>query len=335
MLPQQHLRALTDELTDLAPPANATPKRKQLLQLLQTRIQALLDPPPILLEQRIDNDAIACKEEQRVIDNTPILTIPCITEALAIMQSRNPTAKWTLKNTPCLHRRITRNNTPGIIPVSTLLPTVPPATQPIATNHPLPLRARSGIVTHHAINALMANKLGSCHNIFTPHCLSVTPTVTLSVWPEHFACPMVHPVTGETISCYKKLMNDPAMAETGQTAFGKDFGGMLQGNNKMGQKGTNAMFVMSHDEIQHVLNTGRKFTHGNPVIDYQPQKEDPHRIQITVGGNLITYPSSPSIRTVDLDTAKLHWNSVMSTKGAKYMCLDVKFFLSHRKIGIF
>ncbi len=40
-------------------------------------------------------------------------------------------------------------------------------------------------------------------------------------------------------------MNDPAVAETWQTAFGKDFGGMLQGDNKTGQKGMNAMFVMA------------------------------------------------------------------------------------------
>jgi hypothetical protein len=179
-----------------------------------------------LLEQRVDKDAIARKEEQRVIDNTPILTMQCITEAPAIMQSRNPMAKLSLKNTPCLHRQITRNNTLGIIPVPTLLPTVPPDTQLIATNHPLSLRARLHIVTRHAINALTANKLGLCHDIFTPHCLSVTPTVTLSIWPEHFACPMVHPVTGETISSYKKLMNDPVTAETWQIAFGKDFGGM-------------------------------------------------------------------------------------------------------------
>jgi hypothetical protein len=79
-------------------------KKKQLLRLLQTRIQVLLNPPPILLEQRVDNDAIAREEEQRVIDNTPILTIPRITEAPAIMQSRNPMAKRTLKNTPRLHR---------------------------------------------------------------------------------------------------------------------------------------------------------------------------------------------------------------------------------------
>jgi hypothetical protein len=60
-------------------------------------------------------------------------------------------------------------------------------------------------------------------------------------------------VTGETISSYKKLMNDPATSETWQTAFGKDFGGLAQGNHKTGQKGTNAKFVMTHDKIRHVL----------------------------------------------------------------------------------
>jgi hypothetical protein len=37
---------------------------------------------------------------------------------------------------------------------------------------------------------------------------------------------MVHPITGETISSYKKLMNDPATAEIWQMAFRKDFGRM-------------------------------------------------------------------------------------------------------------
>jgi hypothetical protein len=47
---------------------------------------------------------------------------------------------------------------------------------------------------------------------------------------------MVHLITGETISSYKKLIHDPATAKTWQTAFGKDFGCMAQGNNKTGQK---------------------------------------------------------------------------------------------------
>jgi hypothetical protein len=43
-------------------------------------------------------------------------------------------------------------------------------------------------------------------------------------------------------------MHVPTMAETWQTAIGKDFDGMAQGDLKMGQKGTNSIFVMTHKE---------------------------------------------------------------------------------------
>ncbi len=89
-------------------------------------------------------------------------------------------------------------------------------------------------------------------------------------------------------------------------AFGRDFSGMAQGDNKTGQKCTNAMFVMTHDKIALTLAAKKCFTYRNPVVDYRPQKEFPHRIQITAGVNLINYESSASIRMADLDTAKLH-----------------------------
>jgi hypothetical protein len=44
------------------------------------------------------------------------------------------------------------------------------------------------------------------------------------------------------------------------------------------------------------------------------------------GGNFINYKTSASVCTADLDTTKLHWNSIISTALAKYMCLDIKNF---------
>jgi hypothetical protein len=95
---------------------------------------------------------------------------------------------------------------------------------------------------------------------------------------KNYANLMVHSVTRETISSYKKLMHDPATAEIWQTGFEKDFRGMAQGDNKTGQKGTNAMLVMTHEEIQKVIRAGKKITYANPVVDHQPQKEDANRI---------------------------------------------------------
>jgi hypothetical protein len=124
---------------------------------------------------------------------------------------------------------------------------------------------------------------------------------------------MVHSVTGQAISSYKKLMNDPDKAEIWQIGFGKDFGGLEQGGNEIRQKGTNAMFVMNHNEIGVTLKDGNKITHANLVVDHRPQKVHPTRIHITAGENLIEYDSKLSVPTADINTAKLHWNSVVST----------------------
>jgi hypothetical protein len=59
---------------------------------------------------------------------------------------------------------------------------------------------------------------------------------------------MVHLTTGEMISSYNRLINDPEAAKVWQTSFGKDLSGMAQGDNKTGQKGTNSVFVMTHKE---------------------------------------------------------------------------------------
>ena len=62
------------------------------------------------------------------------------------------------------------------------------------------------------------------------------------------------------------------------------------------------------------------------MVDYRPQKADPNRVRITAGGNLIIYPGELTTRTADLTTAKVLWNSVVSTPGAKFMGIDIKSF---------
>jgi hypothetical protein len=174
-----------------------------------------------------------------------------------------------------------------------------------------------------AINVLTIQEKVATNTAFMPKTLMEFVVMHGPTKFEHCANLMVHPVTGETILNYKKLMNDPATAEVWQTVLGKDFGGMCQGDNKTGQKGTNAMFVMTHDEIAHVLQAKKVFPYANPVVDYRAQKEDPYHIRITAGGNLITYKEELSVRTADINTAKIHWNSVISTDATMYMCLDM------------
>jgi hypothetical protein len=85
---------------------------------------------------------------------------------------------------------------------------------------------------------------------------------------------------------------------------------------------------MTQDEIKLIPRT-QTINYAHVVVDFRPQKADPHRIRITAGGNLINYPGELSTRTANLTTSKLMWNSVLSTDDAKYICLDIKnFYLS-------
>ena len=64
---------------------------------------------------------------------------------------------------------------------------------------------------------------------------------------------------------------------------------MAQGDDKTGTKGKNSIFVMNHDEIANIPKD-RVVTYARVVVDFRPQKEDPNRVRITAGGNLIKYP---------------------------------------------
>ena len=128
---------------------------------------------------------------------------------------------------------------------------------------------------------------------------------------------MVHPVTGDIISSYKKAINDPSIAELQKTAFGKEFGGLAQRDIKSNTAGTNAIFVMSHKDIRSYKG---KYTYARIFLNHHPQKEDPYRIWITPSGNLIKCEGDLSVRTADITTAKLQWNSIVNTKDTIYIC---------------
>ena len=142
---------------------------------------------------------------------------------------------------------------------------------------------------------------------------------------DHIAAPIIHPTTGETISDYRQLLKEPALRKVWEKAFGKEIGGLAQGDTLTGAPGTNTIFFLTHEEIAKIPKD-RVITYARIVVDFRPQKEDPNRVRITAGGNLINYPGELTTRTADLTTAKIMWNSVVSTPGAKYACFDIKNF---------
>ena len=66
-------------------------------------------------------------------------------------------------------------------------------------------------------------------------------------------------------------MNDPIPKKIWSTAFGKEFVNMAQGHKSTGEKGTNSINVMSHDEIREIPKDG-VVTYASIVVVYRLQK---------------------------------------------------------------
>ena len=66
------------------------------------------------------------------------------------------------------------------------------------------------------------------------------------------------------------------------------------------------------------------------MAEIRPQKAEIHRTRLTVGGNLINFSGDVTTSTSDLITAKLIFNSVLSTKNTKFMFADTaNFYLNN------
>ena len=70
----------------------------------------------------------------------------------------------------------------------------------------------------------------------------------------------------------------------------------------------------------------RKTTYLNIVANVRPQKEYPYCIRFTVGGDSLDYPGPTATETSEIQTANLLFNISISTKGGRFMCIDLKDF---------
>jgi hypothetical protein len=134
---------------------------------------------------------------------------------------------------------------------------------------------------------------------------------------------VIDPDTGKPLR-YEDLIRNPKMKALWSHAMTKELARLSQGLKGV-TEGTNTVFYLTPDKIKNIPSD-RTVTYSCIVTGYRPQKTDPNRVRITVGGNLIDYPGEVTTRTADMITSKILWNSVLSTPGAKYCCADVKNF---------
>ena len=122
---------------------------------------------------------------------------------------------------------------------------------------------------------------------------------------------------------YRQVMKCPKYRKLYAKSYRKELGRLAQGIPGV-VDGTNTIFFVDKAGVPAEL--WKDATYGRVVVKYRPEKGDPYRTRLIVGGNLIVYPGDCGTPTVDLLTVKLILNSVISTPNAKFMTIDIKDF---------
>ena len=132
---------------------------------------------------------------------------------------------------------------------------------------------------------------------------------------------IIHPDTGAVLE-YEQLIKDPLFRKEWLTSSANEFGRLTNGVGDRMPSGTNTMFFIKKSDVPR----HKTVTYAIFVCDHRPQKEETRRTRLVVGGNLVIYNGEVSTPTADLTTAKILFNSVLSTTEAKFLGLDVKDF---------
>ncbi len=122
---------------------------------------------------------------------------------------------------------------------------------------------------------------------------------------------------------YRQLMRDPNHATVWSESSANEFGRLAQG---VGGRvtGTNTIFFIQKDHVP--ISRRKDVMNGSFVCELKPNKEEKHCIQLTAGGDRINYPEDVGTPTSDMTLVKILLNSIISTKDAKCMTLDIKDF---------
>ena len=135
--------------------------------------------------------------------------------------------------------------------------------------------------------------------------------------------------TGQLME-YRKIRKHPRYATTWTKFYSNDMGRLCQGivNNTVGTgkhiKGTDILFVIYYRNIPD--DRRKETTYTSVVCEVRQQKEYPNHTRIAIGGNHICYPSNVGTQTASPELFKLLVISVLSRKGAQFVCFDINIF---------
>ena len=89
-------------------------------------------------------------------------------------------------------------------------------------------------------------------------------------------------------------------------------------------KGTNTIFFISKDKVPK--DRAKDVTYRSFRCNLKPNKTETHCTGLTAGRDRVNYPGNAGTPTADMTLFKILLNSIISTKGARCVMVDIKDF---------
>jgi hypothetical protein len=138
----------------------------------------------------------------------------------------------------------------------------------------------------------------------------------------HHALAVLDRRTGRLLK-YRQLLNHPDYRHDWTRSSANEFGRLANGVGGR-IKGTNTIEFVTLHSIPRERR--RDITYGQFVCTVRPEKAEPNRTRLVVGGDRINYPGEVGTPTAEMLVAKLLFNSTISTMGARFMTMDISNF---------
>eukprot|EP00956_Cyclotella_meneghiniana_P017716 scaffold29109_cov56-Cyclotella_meneghiniana.AAC.5 len=132
--------------------------------------------------------------------------------------------------------------------------------------------------------------------------------------------------TGNLLN-YRQLLRHPKYKAQWKVSSANEFGRLANGVGGRIKKPTNTIRFIREQDVPK--DRRKDITYGSFTCSVRPEKiDEPNRTRFTAGGDKINYPGEVATPTAEMLVlvAKLLFNSVVSTPGAKFMTMDISNF---------
>jgi hypothetical protein len=123
---------------------------------------------------------------------------------------------------------------------------------------------------------------------------------------------------------YCQLMQSTKYQDAWSLSLANKFGQLANGVGGCIKNRTNTIQFLHQHEVPK--DQMKDIKYGQYVCTVRPKKAEPNHTRFTVGGDRINYPGKVATPTAEMLVAKMLFNSIISTRGAWFMTMDISNF---------